>query len=125
MGSVRKHALSLGLFVTFMFLAFGSTDSRTPQQRAQADCEDRVTAFVMSQKFVEKRLKAPASAEFPLITDSDVTVTYLGDCTHEVRAYVDAQNLFGAKIRNRYYVKLQNEKGTDTWKALDVTISPW
>jgi len=76
----------------------------------------------MSQTLVKKRLNAPSTADFPSITDSKVSVKYLGECTHELRGYVDAQNSFGAKIRSHYYVKVQNEKGTDTWKALDVQI---
>lgn len=122
MRDVRKHVFSLGLFLAFVVLAVGTSDNQTPEQRAQAQCEDKTTAFVMSQSFVKKQLRAPATADFPWMSDSEVTVNYLGDCTHEVRAYVDAQNAFGAKIRNRYYVKLQNQRGTDTWRALDVQI---
>jgi serine/threonine protein kinase len=91
---------------------------------AQAQCESKISAFVMSHEFVKRQLKAPATAEFPSFSDQDVHVNYLGDCTHEVRAYVDAQNSFGAKLRNNYYVKLQNEKGTDTWRALEVEVLP-
>jgi hypothetical protein len=113
-----KHLLALGLFVAFLVLAIGSSQNQTPEQKAQSQCEDKTTAFVMSQSFVKKQLRAPATAEFPWVSDCDVTVNYLGDCTHEVRAYVDAQNAFGAKLRNRYYVKLKNQKGTDTLARL-------
>jgi hypothetical protein len=123
MRDATKHLASLGLLLAYLVLALGSSDSRTPAQKEQADCEDKTTAFVMSQSFVEKRLKAPATAVFPHMTDSEVNVKYLGDCTHEVRAYVDAQNSYGALIRNRYYVRLQKQKGTDTWTALEVQIS--
>jgi hypothetical protein len=119
---VTKHLASLGLLLAYLLLALGSSDRRTPEQKAQEQCEDKTTAFVMSQSFVKKRLRAPATADFPWSGDSEVSIKYLGDCTHEVRAYVDAQNAFGAKIRSRYYVKLQNRKGTDTWTALDVQI---
>jgi hypothetical protein len=37
----------------------------TPEQKAQALCEDRLAAFVMSKQFVKDRLKAPASSDFP------------------------------------------------------------
>lgn len=96
---------------------------RTPEQVAQARCEDTLNAFVMSKAFVRERLKAPATAEFPWGTRGpDVSVTYLGGCTHEVRAYVDAENSFGAKLRSRYYAKIQNKIGTDTWLILDLRI---
>jgi len=129
MSDIRKHIQSLGLLVIFVALAFGSSDSRTAEQmaqdqeqKAQRQCEDKITAFVMSQEFVKKQLKAPASADFPRFTNEDVRVNYLGECTHDVVAYVDAQNSFGAKIRSNYHVKLQNQRGTDTWTAIEVQI---
>ena len=91
-------------------------------EKALAQCEDKASAYVMAQKFVKTRLKAPASADFPRLLDSEVRVQYLGACTHEVRGYVDAQNAFGATLRTRYYVKLSNAKGTDRWTAIDVQI---
>lgn len=120
----HRHFLSLGLFLTFAVLAAGSSDSQTPEQKSQAQCEDKATAFIMSQSFVKDRLRAPATADFPSMSTEGVLITYLGDCTHEVHAFVDAQNAFGAKLRNNYVVKLQNQKGTDTWRALDIQISP-
>jgi hypothetical protein len=123
MSDSRRHIASFGVLLAFVVLAFGSSDSRTPEQRAQASCDDTIAAFVMSQSFVKDRLKAPATAEFPSMSDSGVSVKYVGDCTHEVRAYVDAQNSFGAKLRNQYYVKLKNTRGTDTWTALDIQIA--
>jgi len=107
--------------IALVSITLGCT-GETPEQRAQAACESTTDAYVMSQDFIEQHLRAPASAKFPWMTDADVSVKYLGDCTHEVRAYVDAQNGFGALIRSRYYVKLQNQKGTSTWRALDVQI---
>ena len=122
MPDARRHLLSFGVLLAFIVLAVGSSDSRTPEEKAKAGCEDPIAAFVMSQSFVKDRLKAPATADFPSFSDSGVSVKYVGDCTHEVRAYVDAQNAFGANIRNRYYVKLKNQKGTDTWNALDIQM---
>lgn len=95
------------------------------EEKAIADektCSNDVTAFVMTQGFVEKKLKSPATAKFPSITDENVKTKYLGDCTHEVLAYVDSQNSFGALIRTRYYVKLQNVKGTDDWIASKIML---
>jgi hypothetical protein len=95
MPEAKQHYFSLSLLLVFGLLALGSSDSSdrsTPEQQAQANCEDKISAFVMSQQFVKDRLKAPATADFPSIADSGVSVNYLGDCTHAVRAFVDAQN---------------------------------
>src|SRR5687767_12798343 len=112
----KRHTLSVLILAIFTLLAAGSDpeSSNTPvgspvaqpagptaaEKRAQQQCEDKITAFVMSQDFVKDQLKAPATAKFPRFTNEDVRVTYLGDCTHEVRAFVDAENAFGAKLRN-------------------------
>jgi hypothetical protein len=91
-------------------------------EKAKSDerwCRDGGMAFVMSQSFIKRRLKAPASASFPSGVDRDVETKHLGDCTHEVWAYVDSQNSFGAKIRTRYYAKLKYDVGTGNWQLLD------
>jgi hypothetical protein len=49
-------------------------------------------------------------------------VTYVGECTHEVLSYVDAENSFGAKIRSQYYAKLKNDKGTDNWQLITLKM---
>lgn len=98
---------------------------KAAEKKARDDekaCSNDVSAFVMSQSFVKQRLKAPASADFPNISSEGVKTSYMGDCTHQVLAYVDSQNSFGAKIRTKYYVKLKNQKGTDDWQLLDIKI---
>lgn len=87
------------------------------------DCQNTTLAFVMSQEFVRRRLKAPSTAEFPYITNDQVAVSTKADCTFHVVAWVDAQNGFGAQIRSRYVVDLKlldDEAGT--WQAIDVRI---
>jgi hypothetical protein len=104
----RSHEKSLTLVAaTIAAAGCGQREpERTHEQVAQARCEDSIAAFVMSKEFVKQRLKAPASADFHWGTQGpDVSVMYVGGCTHEVRAYVDAENSFGAKLRSRYYAK--------------------
>ncbi|WP_339897884.1 hypothetical protein [uncultured Gilvimarinus sp.] len=74
----------------------------------------------MSHLYVKKQLKSPSTADFPPpMNGSDVTVNYQGDCRHKVWAYVDSQNSFGATIRTKYYMELQNEPVSDSWSVLD------
>lgn len=80
---------------------------------------DPITAFVMSEEFVKRKLKAPDSAKFPSFEDS--FVRDLGNGVYEVTAYVDAQNSFGATLRNRFYCKLRHTGG-DNWMADSVEI---
>lgn len=117
-----KTLLSLGAFSLFLVFAAGSSDDRTPEQKAKDDCEDTIMAFIMSQSFVEKRLKSPSTADFPYAHDEGVRISYQGECKHKIWAYVDAQNSFGATIRTKYYAEVQKEYGTDSWRLLDVQM---
>ena len=58
-------------------------------------------AWVYMQAFVEKRLKAPGSAEFPF--SGLQHVKDLGGGRYAVDAHVDAQNSFGGQMRTEFY----------------------
>ncbi len=118
----RKSILSFLAFGIFLVLAAGSSDDRTPEQKAEDNCKDTDMAFVMSQTFVEDKLKSPSTAEFPYSSSKGVNVHYQGECRHKISAYVDAQNSFGAMIRTKYYAEVQNEKGTDIWRLLNLKL---
>lgn len=100
----------------------GCGDGLTEDQRAQKECEDGVSAYWISKEFVVDRLKAPKTAEFPSSRDTGVKTNYLGECTHEVWAYVDAQNSYGALVRTKFYTKVKNKKGTENWSLLDIQM---
>lgn len=92
------------------------------QQKEQKRCQDSSMAYVMSQKFIKQRLKAPTTAKFPWSGDPAVKIQYVGDCKHKIQAYVDSQNGFGAMIRTTYYIELQYIKGSQgigSWRELD------
>lgn len=73
----------------------GSIASEPPAPK-----HDKITAYVISQDFVSKRLKSPVSAKFPSF--SEEYVCYLGEKRYQVSAYVDSQNSFGAMIRTQF-----------------------
>jgi len=76
-------------------------------------------AYIMSQGFVKKRLKSPGSAEFPSMAwdKTDIRISFdRSTGLYTVRAWVDAQNSFGAKIRTNYIVVLK-EVRPDNWTA--------
>jgi hypothetical protein len=108
----------LGVILALSFLA---TSCYTKEEMEASRCKDKTRAFQMSRDFVKDRLRAPTTAEFPWATDDGVSVVDLGDCTFDVHAYVDAQNAFGAKIRNRYDVKLRY-LGNEEWRASSVVV---
>ncbi|MBA6091912.1 hypothetical protein H4C81_24005 [Pseudomonas monteilii] len=97
----------------------------SPQREIEAqvrDCGDTTMAFVMSQNFVKQRLKSPASAAFPYVSDRGVDVLADGVCGFQVSAYVDSQNGFGALIRSRYQAKISYDRKTKLWSVGELVI---
>lgn len=87
------------------------------------ECSDafNTQAYIYSQFFVERELRAPSTAEFPSIHRGDgVSSSALGNCEFLVRAYVDAQNTFGANIRTRYAIQIKRLPQSDSWQLISM-----
>lgn len=78
-------------------------------------CEDEFWAIINGREFVRKALVSPSTADFPAGTRTE-TVTYRGDCRHFIIGYVDAQNAFGATIRQWYEVEVQWIEESKGWR---------
>lgn len=87
-------------------------------------CKDDSMALVMAEQFIKQRLKAPATASFGSVGDEGVSVVQITDkekhCAFRVITYVDAQNSFGAKIREKFVVELRPEE-EDNWHLIELT----
>lgn len=91
-------------------------------------CERDVEAYVMAQDFVRHQLKAPASAEFATMdkveNTSTPTTTADGKCAFDIRMNVDAQNSFGAKLRQRFSITVAPDPaGSDTWALISISAN--
>jgi hypothetical protein len=62
-------------------------------------------AYVNAQMILEKFLKSPSTAEYPVA--SKATIERYNDDAFKVSAYVDSQNGFGATLRSEWIVFLQ------------------
>ena len=78
---------------------------------------DEMDACMMAEQFVTKRLKAPASAKYPLYSRKNVTRKANGDFV--VKSYVDSQNSFGAMIRTNYVATVRYI-GDKKWELEDL-----
>ncbi|MGF0241252.1 hypothetical protein ACQR3P_18545 [Rhodococcus sp. IEGM1300] len=120
-----RIALSVAAIAVVMvwvwYFNWNSSPQREQEQAAN-DCGDTTMAFVMSQNFVKQRLKAPNSASFPTVVDKGVSVRAIPDCSFDVSAYVDAQNAFGAPIRNSYTAKMSYDRANKLWRATQLII---
>jgi hypothetical protein len=66
------------------------------------------------QEFVRDRLRAPSTAEF-----SDVSSTG-GENTFTVRGQVDAENAFGAPLRNRFTCEVRYDPDDESWNLVNL-----
>lgn len=80
-------------------------------------------AGIICTNYVETALKAPASADFGWDKAAGGSKR-LDNQTYLIRSKVDAQNSFGAQLRNWYNCKIQYMTGDDAdprnWKLLDL-----
>jgi hypothetical protein len=70
------------------------------------------------QDAVREQLKTPATAKF-----SEDRVVEQSGATFYVHGIVDAENSFGATLRNRYQC-IANQSGT-RWQVVDVSLLEW
>lgn len=83
---------------------------------------DRSTeAFVFSQEIISNKLKSPASAEFPSITDENVRVVR-NDKKYTILSFVDSQNSFGAQMRAKYICEMTYLPESNIFKVTKATI---
>lgn len=85
---------------------------------------DRSDACFMAQKFVKEQLKAPATAQFPIWTEENCQVTQRNRIW-VVRSYVDAENGFGALLRNDYTAELIYYPATDSWTLTNLQFTTY
>ena len=71
---------------------------------------DKYDAQVIAEKVVKNNLKSPSSAEF--CSSSQMTITVSGD-SWTIKGWVDAQNGFGATLRNNFTVNITFTSSND------------
>lgn len=74
-------------------------------------------AYGAAQRIIERHLKSPASAKFPLSSASSVKISQLGKCKYRVESYVDSQNAFGAMIRTPFSITVEGVPTKDEWQG--------
>lgn len=94
-------------------------EARDAQERAE-ECgeKNKSLAYIMSQDFIEDRLRAPSTADFP--ASQRISIQPIEGCRYRVVAYVDAQNAFGAMIRSHYEAVMELEPGTTYWRLISL-----
>ncbi|MTB67983.1 hypothetical protein GKR48_14335 [Providencia sp. wls1943] len=75
-------------------------------------CNDEERAYLASQTIIQSKLKSPSTARFPHY--SKVSITSAGLCTFQIDGYVDAQNSFGALVRDNYTTIITYDEKSQT-----------
>jgi hypothetical protein len=84
----------------------------------QEDENKEIKAFTYCQIFVEKRLKAPASAKFHI---EDFSFLKYEDNSYTIKSYVDSQNSYGAMIRSDFICRVSfNENNEAILESLEI-----
>lgn len=78
-------------------------------------------AWYIAMEFAKKDLKAPATADFPSQFADGVKITDNGGGKYTIQGYVDAENSFGAKIRQHFIVEVEKQPDSDKWSSGGVT----
>lgn len=105
-------SMVLGMFICGGFMLL------TPATNVADDFD----ACWMAQKFVKEQLKAPSTATFAPCRQPDTVVNQTERIWH-VRSWVDAENSFGALLRNNFNVDLIYYPSTDSWTLVDLSMS--
>ncbi len=126
-GNGRNGKIGCGGLIMMLILAAvigGSCSKPEPPKDPNAwKTEDNSTmAYVMMQDFVKRGLKAPSTAKFPWMGDSQVIVARSKDQTYTVYGYVDAQNSFGALLRSEY-TGVVRQVGEDQWELVNLKLN--
>jgi hypothetical protein len=111
---------ALTIVVLWITARYSEKPPPTPSDTVNVDAwaGKEQDAFLMSQRFVKDRLKAPASANFcdwpePAAQYDAKTHTYSVTC------WVDSQNSFGAMLRLNYVAKLgQDDPAGGNWRLI-------
>jgi Flp pilus assembly protein TadB len=106
------------VFIIFIFILFSGNDNDTSNEPSGPT---KVEAMVMGQQFLEDRLKAPSTADYPWESYNSV-VENLGGNKFRYKSYVDSENSFGAKIRTNFDIVVKYV-GEDNWSL--ISIDTW
>lgn len=114
------------IIIMFCLFKCGCSDKNTSQEQASADSITiQSTAEILGQEAIKNSLKSPTSAEF------DNERVFYGDTipgdTINLIGTVDADNSFGAKLRNNFCVEMVFDKSfrdLANWRVVYINITP-
>ena len=104
--------------VIIVFVIFSYAIDKKYGSASVIDCTD---AQSVARQFVKRQLKAPSTADFPY-DDYEYECVEKTNNRWVVKSYVDAENSFGAKLRQKWWVEMKYKKSTDKWELLNIAV---
>lgn len=103
-------------------------EKRIAQAKADKELEEKTRdrsrdATIVCREFVRASLRSPSTADFPWTPNKRFREGYQ---TYIIKSHVDAQNAFGAVIRNQWHCKLRYIGGEEhlhsSWDLLELEV---
>lgn len=109
--------------LTIIFVQILTTKTSILDRPSVTPRDESTMAFVQCKQFVKDRLRSPSSAEFSFL---DYTAKKLPAQRFEIISYVEAKNVFGVKLKNRFICEVQwngDESAIiSNWKLINLAI---
>jgi hypothetical protein len=98
------------LIISCIFVGCGGNNQKSFNNLSSSERDGFLQG--MMEETVKSNLKSPNSAKFETISDSDIKDD--GNNEYEISSYVDADNSFGANIRNNFTVTIKVNNDYDS-----------
>lgn len=112
-------ALLIVISLTILLSTLSNDEDNSENQNDSVD-HSELLAYTYAEDFVKKRLKAPATAEFPKTREKINHTTNYGEGKYKIRSWVDSQNGFGALIRSSFNCTIEFEGTTVRCTSLQI-----
>jgi hypothetical protein len=108
---------SIVLLLVWVAISFISSS-----EDSDAPTDNSILAYNLAEDCVKQRLKSPSTAEFAGLFEKKDHVTKIGSDKYKIRSYVDAQNSFGATIRNQWSCTITLYNDGDSYQCENVIV---
>ena len=116
---VIMSLITVAVVLCLFFLASVNSTSGTKENPANP-----INASVMCEYYIKDRLKAPSTAKFAPYNKLVISTYGKNQGVKDafrVKGYVDAENSFGAMLRNNYTCDVQYT-GNDNWELINLVL---
>jgi hypothetical protein len=121
MKNLFKYLL-IAILALFVISGIVSTcQDEKPKTAEQIERENESGAYLVSQDFIKRNLKAPSTATFAKHNygEDPARVVKLDNGNYGVSIWVDSQNGFGAMIRTKFVLEVK-PNGGDMWSLVSI-----